>query len=41
MAFRGFGTTAEPLCIRSDFITGSAVLPVRFRPDHFGMKEID
>ncbi|MEU3369258.1 cytochrome P450 [Streptomyces sp. NPDC006660] len=45
MALRDFTTkferTDEPRRIRSNFLTGFATLPVRFRPDHRGLKEVD
>ncbi|MCC3767407.1 cytochrome P450 [Streptomyces sp. UNOC14_S4] len=37
----GFEQTGEALRIRSNFLTGFSTLPVRFRPDHSGMKEVD
>ncbi|MFE1902183.1 cytochrome P450 [Streptomyces gardneri] len=37
----GFEQTAESLPIRSNFLTGFSTLPVRFLPDHSGMKEVD
>lgn len=37
----GFEQTAESLPIRSNFLTGFSTLPVRFRPDHSGWKEVD
>ncbi|MFB6436543.1 cytochrome P450 [Streptomyces sp. NPDC056411] len=36
----GFEQTDEPLRIRSNFLTGLSTLPVRFRPDHCGLKEV-
>ncbi|WP_438484440.1 cytochrome P450 [Streptomyces sp. S186] len=36
----GFERTGEALPIRSNFLTGFSTLPVRFRPDHSGMKEV-
>ncbi|MEU3689898.1 cytochrome P450 [Streptomyces narbonensis] len=37
----GFEQTAESLPIRSNFLTGFSTLPVRFLPDHSGLKEVD
>ncbi|MGW0533941.1 cytochrome P450 [Streptomyces sp. NPDC003032] len=37
----GFERTDEALRIRSNFLTGFSTMPVRFRPDHSGLKEID
>lgn len=37
----GFEQTGEALRIRSNFLTGFSTLPVRFRPDHRGLKEVD
>ncbi|MFF5857312.1 cytochrome P450 [Streptomyces sp. NPDC012751] len=37
----GFEQTGEALRIRSNFLTGFSTLPVRFRPDHSGLKEVD
>ncbi len=37
----GFERTGEALRIRSNFLTGFSTLPVRFWPDHFGLKEVD
>ncbi|MFE2382073.1 cytochrome P450 [Streptomyces misionensis] len=37
----GFEQTGEALRIRSNFLTGFSTLPVRFRPDDSGMKEVD
>ncbi|MER7986231.1 cytochrome P450 [Streptomyces noursei] len=37
----GFEMTGEALRIRSNFLTGFSSLPVRFQPDHSGMKEVD
>ncbi|GAA2662712.1 cytochrome P450 [Streptomyces lunalinharesii] len=37
----GFERTGAALPIRSNFLTGFSSLPVRFRPDHSGMKEVD
>ncbi|MER0484264.1 cytochrome P450 [Streptomyces sp. Edi2] len=37
----GFEQTGESLRIRSNFLTGFSTLPVRFRPDHSGLKEAD
>ncbi|PBC86578.1 MULTISPECIES: cytochrome P450 [unclassified Streptomyces] len=37
----GFEQTDEALRIRSNFLTGFSTLPVRFRPDHRGLKEAD
>ncbi|MGV9883632.1 cytochrome P450 [Streptomyces sp. NPDC003006] len=36
----GFERTDEALRIRSNFLTGFSTMPVRFRPDHSGLKEI-
>ncbi|WP_336049207.1 cytochrome P450 [Streptomyces sp. CA2R101] len=35
----GFEQTDEALRIRSNFLTGFSTMPVRFRPDHHGLKE--
>jgi len=37
----GFEQTDESSRIRSNFLTGFSTLPVRFRPDHSGLKEVD
>ncbi|WP_330460401.1 cytochrome P450 [Streptomyces sp. NBC_00820] len=37
----GFEQAGEALPIRSNFLTGFSTLPVRFRPDHRGLKEVD
>ncbi|MCF3119183.1 cytochrome P450 [Streptomyces arenae] len=37
----GFEQTDEALPIRSNFLTGFSTLPVRFLPDHSGLKEVD
>jgi cytochrome P450 len=37
----GFEQTDESQRIRSNFLTGFSTLPVRFRPDHSGLKEAD
>lgn len=37
----GFERTGEAPRIRSNFLTGFSALPVRFRPDHRGLKEAD
>ena len=37
----GFEQTDEAIPIRSNFLTGFSTLPVRFRPDHSGLKEVD
>ncbi|MDF3144311.1 MULTISPECIES: cytochrome P450 [unclassified Streptomyces] len=37
----GFEQTGEALRIRSNFLTGFSTLPVRFWPDHRGLKEVD
>ncbi|GHJ35505.1 cytochrome P450 [Streptomyces sp. TS71-3] len=37
----GFEQTGEALSIRSNFLTGFSTLPVRFEPDHSGLKEVD
>ncbi|MGV4927586.1 cytochrome P450 (plasmid) [Streptomyces sp. BHT-5-2] len=37
----GFERTGAALPIRSNFLTGFSTLPVRFRPDHSGLKEVD
>ncbi|MFF4602505.1 cytochrome P450 [Streptomyces sp. NPDC001339] len=37
----GFEQTDEALRIRSNFLTGFSTMPVRFRPDHSGLKEVD
>ncbi|MEU7580445.1 cytochrome P450 [Streptomyces sp. NPDC041068] len=37
----GFEQTEEALPIRSNFLTGFSTLPVRFLPDHSGLKEVD
>ncbi|MFH0241433.1 cytochrome P450 [Streptomyces sp. HK10] len=37
----GFEQTDEPLRIRSNFLTGFSTLPVRFWPDHSGLREVD
>ncbi|MFH9733939.1 cytochrome P450 [Streptomyces sp. NPDC017260] len=36
----GFEQTDEALPIRSNFLTGFSTLPVRFLPDHSGLKEV-
>ncbi|MFG2526551.1 cytochrome P450 [Streptomyces sp. NPDC048516] len=36
----GFERTGESLRIRSNFLTGFSTLPVRFRPDHSGLREV-
>lgn len=36
----GFERTGEALRIRSNFLTGFSTLPVRFLPDHAGLKEV-
>lgn len=45
IALRDFTTrfeqTGEPLRIRSNFLTGFSTLPMRFWPDHSGLKEDD
>lgn len=35
----GFELTGEPQRIRSNFLTGFSTMPVRFRPDHSGLKD--
>ncbi|MET8539463.1 cytochrome P450 [Kitasatospora sp. NPDC004799] len=37
----GFEQTEEALRIRSNFLTGFSTMPVRFEPDHSGLKEAD
>ncbi|MEU1016166.1 cytochrome P450 [Streptomyces sp. NPDC005900] len=37
----GFEQTEEPQPIRSNFLTGFSTMPVRFLPDHSGLKEVD
>ncbi|MEU3563464.1 cytochrome P450 [Kitasatospora sp. NPDC006786] len=37
----GFEQTDEALPIRSNFLTGFSTMPVRFDPDHSGLKEVD
>ncbi|MFD4398055.1 cytochrome P450 [Kitasatospora sp. NPDC058478] len=37
----GFEQTEEALRIRSNFLTGFSTMPVRFQPDHRGLKEVD
>ncbi|MER5353953.1 cytochrome P450 [Kitasatospora sp. NPDC002551] len=37
----GFEQSGEALPIRSNFLTGFSTLPVRFHPDHSGLKEVD
>lgn len=37
----GFEQTEEALRIRSNFLTGFSTMPVRFAPDHSGLKEVD
>ncbi|MFJ3217604.1 cytochrome P450 [Kitasatospora sp. NPDC086801] len=37
----GFEQTEEALRIRSNFLTGFSTMPVRFEPDHRGLKEVD
>lgn len=37
----GFELTDEALRIRSNFLTGFSTMPVRFKPDHCGLKEVD
>ncbi|MDV5149254.1 cytochrome P450 [Streptomyces sp. SBC-4] len=37
----GFEQTGESLPIRSNFLTGFSTLPVRFRPDPSGLKEVE
>ncbi|WP_330239318.1 cytochrome P450 [Streptomyces sp. NBC_00525] len=37
----GFEQTEPARRIRSNFLTGFATLPVRLRPDHSGLKEVD